>query len=174
MTATGHGSWPPGTVAAVKHTAGAEGVAVLTEANRWACAFGDGHFHAADPVQVRPLLLIDPEDEVQVEQLIRALTDMVPQRVVAPVGAGHGTGVTPLSDSWWVSATQQALRSLLPAPLEPVLPGAVVRDLNGHTHVRAPRDDGRPWVGSDGKWRAWADVLAHDVLSPGIDIEADQ
>lgn len=106
--------------------------------------------------EIRPLLVIDPEDREQVERLAMA----------------HGgvSGDAPLTgDLWSIPGLrmQAALRSMLtpPGPEEPQGLGAVVEDVEGTQFVRM--HDGW-WHGGHPVSRNWAAINVVRVLSTGV------
>lgn len=103
---------------------------------------------------VRPLLVIDPEDREQVERLMERFHM-----------GDRGELITNADDM------QAALRSLLapPKPDEPQQYGAVVEDSEGARWIRIEPTLDKPWYRSDIGMRAhWLMIDAVGVLSEGI------
>jgi hypothetical protein len=105
----------------------------------------------------RPLVVIDPEDREQVEQLAAACR------------TAFGWTCGPTEND--TTATQAALRSLVtpPKPPEPQGLGAVVEDAEGRRWVRGEH----AWTNLGAKgiflnWTAYADLAAVKVLSEGV------
>lgn len=106
-----------------------------------------------DMAEYRPLVVIDPEDDEQVERLDRAVDKAL----------GESPKYTSTTE-----CMQIALRSLLPAkPDEPTGLGAVVEDAEGRVYVRV-RDVENQWAGRDGHWRTWPHIAAVKILSGGV------
>lgn len=146
-------------------------VAVITAANRTkpyraiydaaAATWRDtsGSFCVDQPVTHRPLLVIDLQDWERLEQVTRALHDR------------HGKSVSsePGVSSWdlAVMVVQDALRELLKPPAPTGL-GAIVEDADGHLHTLVRAESAQPFVGSDGRWRSYADITAVRVVRAGL------
>lgn len=158
-------TYEPGTVA-VATVRGVPNVRVIRRATGWAKIDGTRVFHdrIAAVTDVRPLVVLDPEDTEQVQRLVRAFWDA--QRV------DDGDG----SDSAYMA---EALRSLNhpPKPAEPKGLGAVVEDAKGARWLRVDwvnpwslakpqeRRDGRVLHGSHVTWDR---IDAVKVLSEGV------
>ena len=151
--------WKPGDVAMLTLSDGEQAVGLRPRSNdgwkhsgRWSGGVDYDHIGHTD---ARPLVVIDPEDRVQVERLAE--------------GIGHlWTSRPRVAD-----VVQQALRSLLapPKPDEPTGLGAVVEAINANYFVRATTGE-QPWVRVDNdpdEWGCeWEDIAAVRVLSEGV------
>ena len=164
------GQYPPGTVAmvrvngqwyrAMRQDASGDGLWTLSEP-----ALGqiDHYDYEGQVTEVRPLLVLDPEDREQVERLTRTyLRD-------------YDGGVATVPQPGEVNSMQAALRSLLSSakPEEPKGDGAVVVDAEGNRYVRIGRDSRAQWMAvvprnPDRPWRYWSGIDAVRVLSEGI------
>jgi hypothetical protein len=120
----------------------------------WAQADGaddgwDGDFI----LNLRPVIVIDPEDREQVKRLISAI----------PYAALRADVV---------ERTQAALRELAnprpPKPDEPTGLGAVVEDSNGERFVRSDVVTCNPWRGPDGYPHEYDRIDAVRLLSEGV------
>lgn len=127
-------NWKPGDVAMSKY-----GIVFLTESG-W--IFDDHDGPAAVSLQnLRPLVVIDPEDREQIERLAEVFCKS--------------------PSSGWVEAMQVALREYaeprLPKPSEPIGLGAVVEDSRGILWIRtAPPAAGDPTWCSPSPSRTWS------------------
>ena len=158
--------WKPGDVAAAKHP--------LSDGDVRGIIDTDGRFYTTDLTcrgisssafalsNLRPLVVVDPEDREQVERLAAAI--VTPEGRIEP------------SMERFVDRIADALRSLLapPKPDEPTGLGAVVEDADGTLWTRFSRpvgcDDGAHWAhetATQGN-RAYADITAVRVLSEGV------
>ena len=115
--------------------------------------------------EVRPLVVIDPEDREAVERL----RDLFDVEVIRQNSDPDPRDVTPGARG---NALQAALREFAaPKPARPDEPqglGAVVEDEYGRTHVRVSQHLSNPWLSSDGGQRHWDAVKAVRVLSEGV------
>lgn len=112
------GEWKPGDVAMVMSRGGDSLIGIRVP---YGWEFGTGDLRDSDIEDVRPLVVIDPEDREQVERLVEAM------------GYSIGTGAR-------VDDTQEALRSLAqPEPDEPMNDGALVECNYDGKHGRAVR-----------------------------------
>jgi hypothetical protein len=106
--------------------------------------------------EVRPLVVIDPEDREQVERLLEDWW----QR------GGFGNGAEGHDNM------QAALREFAdpkpPKPVEPLGLGAVVEDVEGLLWVRAGDDEPEWRNDAMGAWKSYADVAVARVLSEGV------
>jgi hypothetical protein len=140
--------WKPGDVAMVPGV----GRAMRTRDGGWVTRSTSTNV-TNNFMNVRPLVVIDPEDREQVERLTEALD-----------WATHPF-------NW--DAMQAALRSLI-APEKPAEPqglGAVVEDAERQTWVRVNCDPGmwRLCQGpARGRFKSYADITAVKVLSEGV------
>ena len=106
------------------------------------------------------VVVIDPTSESDVDRVANAIRD-----------AHRGDRGVQVGIDW--TATQNALRSLLPTPKppEPMGLGAVVEDADGDRWVRAASDH-QPWfhMTSDGRaaWLAYADIDVAESVSEGV------
>lgn len=133
----------------------------------------DGRFYTTDqscvgisssafaPDNLRPLVVIDPEDLEQVEQL----------------------RVDLINSGWIPDGDADALDSILrrvanptpPKPEEPQGLGAVVEDEQGNLWVRTDR--AAPWSpirgigGHSATRRLWSEFTAVRILSPGVEVD---
>ena len=174
-------AWKPGDVALVTWNEGAEPEILFRylagndfDRPEWQSA-EDGEAYPR-PDQLRPLVVIDPEDREQVERLVAAWRS-------AEFGA------PPLDNDQPMTVHQlrmrHALRSLIapPKPPEPTGLGAVVEDAakcrwikidvhhecNDWTPLGAPeRDDPGQATGRSVRW-SYADIAAVRILSEGVD-----
>jgi len=117
---------------------------------------GPEHWHSdSSVIDVRPLVVIDPEDFEQAERLARAFV------------AGWGG-----CDGGMAGAMHTALNTLI-APSKPAEPtglGAVVEDAEGKRWVRGP-EGVHPWVTDlqhSALWFGYDEVDAVRVLSEGV------
>lgn len=152
-----------GTVA-VATVRGVPNVRVIRRATGWASAVeidGRRMFHPdriAAVTDIRPLVVLDPEDTERVQRLVRAFWDA--QRV----DDGDGSDLAYMAE---------ALRSLNhpPKPAEPKGLGAVVEDASGEKWIRCTARLDYAWqiagaVGSP--WVRYAAIDAVRVLSEGV------
>jgi len=111
--------------------------------------------------QIRPLVVIDPEDREQVERLTHVFYEV------------RGLGSPALAPDR-VTNMQAALREFAdpkpPKPAEPTGLGAVVEDTGGVLWVRAGKSYTDPnWrVCGGSEWIRYADIPAVRVLSEGV------
>ena len=142
--------WKPGDVAMLRLDAETE-IRVSRERDGWRGAKGTFY----DPaLSARPLVVIDPEDREQVEQLSDAYWKVR------------------LQDRTRTDALQAALRNLAkptpPKPEEPTGLGAVVEDTWGHLYVRTGSQVA-PWCNvREEQTCTWDHVNAVCVLSEGV------
>lgn len=151
--------WKPGDVAMVTLPGGEQAIGVRPLRNDgWnhsgAFAGGADYDHIGD-TDVRPLVVIDPEDREQVERL-------------------HGLYLA-ARETTSKGDLQVALREFAnptpPKPDEPTGLGAVVEDAEGERYVRhgsASLDESVTWCNSTGAGRSWERVNAVRVLSEGV------
>lgn len=150
--------WKPGDVAMVPGV----GPALRSTSGAWLTPRDAGRMDTASFNEVRPLVVIDPEDREQVERLCLA----------ARVAYDNRLGVGPQS----FDAMQAALRSLIapPNPDEPTGLGAVVEvdslvDEKAKALLVRSHAKREPWLG-DGLKREWDAIDGPiRVLSPGVD-----
>jgi len=146
--------WKPGDVA-VGRIAKYEGRFVFRgEYDGWDELDGtEGGWDGTFIADLRPLVVIDPEDREQVERLVKT----------------YNNGEV---ETEWVDAMQAALRSLIapPKPPEPTGDWAVVADANGDRWLKDGSGGTHPWVGvCTGEWVPYAEIAAVRILSEGID-----
>lgn len=156
--------WKPGDVAATTYkgyqslafvVAGSSCVPEHPRTAHWHGKSG-GWSELHDPlIDRRPLVVIDPEDEENVDTII----DLI--------WTGNDPANRPAT--WRIQA---ALREFAnptpPKPDEPQGLGAVVEDAKGRKWVRADDDD-LPWYrASSDDWREFGSVTAVRILSPGV------
>jgi hypothetical protein len=107
---------------------------------------------------VRPLVVIDPEDREQVQRLEAEMS--------------RGMGWRRLDDGPRVDALQAALREIAtptpPKPEEPKGLGAVVEDGEGYYWVRAVHENRSRWWLALCGWRDYADIDAVRIISDGV------
>lgn len=158
----------PGDVALIESGCWANRHRAMREPHGWIYyTEHQGREYVSDEVAtvVRPLLVVDPEDDAQVERLL------------ASYYSEPGETVRLSS----LHKMQAALRELAnpqpPKPDEPLGLGAVVEDADGERWVRLVRDDSTPddWKrsgysgrGVDELWTRYADIPAVKVLSEGV------
>lgn len=113
----------------------------------------DHYDHQGQVAEVRPLLVLDPEDRSALNDIVQRMEVHTP-----------GSLITPTTDK-----LQAALRSLLPSakPEEPKGLGAVVEDSEGECWAHRA-DDGWACLTSSYMPRAWSGIDAVRVLSEGI------
>lgn len=160
--------WKPGDVAMVgvptKTTPGAQAhvqgnteVAVVKARQGWLALEDTDYFWSDDYSffngEIRPLVVIDPEDTKQVGLLCAALDKQ----------SGFGN---------WIGETQAALREFAnptpPKPDEPIGLGAVVVDSDARIWIHDPTTPTTHNWHSRGVGRAWHNVGAVRVLSDGF------
>lgn len=148
--------WKPGDIVLIDLSSkGLESRRAMREGNAFVDVCGAVW---SDDANVRPLVVIDPEDRDQVERLASAFVDEQSER-------GH-RGV------WWTDL-QVALRSLLeqPNPDEPTGLGAIVEDVTGEKWIRGTaRIADFDWINADDftRSRAYRNIAAVRVLSEGV------
>jgi hypothetical protein len=150
--------WKPGDVAVVKYSHTGPMVAVRVQDD------DEGHWHtecdttAAGMLAeyVRPLVVIDPEDDGQVDELREALA--------------HAQ-----SFGEFATALREFATPTPPKPDEPQGLGAVVEDAEGYRFVRNYDDEStHPWRVIDPAanhtfgWWKWDDIAAVRILGPGV------
>lgn len=111
---------------------------------------------AINGVEVRPLVVIDPEDRDQVERLTAAL--------FSEIGGDWPDGYT-------ANETQAALRKFAdrqPQVTEPMGLGAVVEDDEGRTWIRTNGRPGYEWYLPNQCIRPWSFFTAVRVLHEGM------
>jgi hypothetical protein len=160
--------WQPGQVAMLSDRGGREDVGMCIGGGRvggtvdegmarWRIATGEVWSSVAS---ARPLVVIDPEDRLQVARLVDAIE----------AEARRGTAGT-------LTRHQEALRSLItpPRPPEPQGLGAVVEDAKGRKWLRMGNDNlRRRWaregnIGGDmAAWCQYDRIPAVRVLSDGV------
>lgn len=157
--------WKPGEVAATEYR-GVTSQAMVVEGKscptmhpttaHWHSVSGGWNPLTETEVKYRPLVVIDPEDRDQVEDICR--------RYVEAYGGRWDGREKPVSDM------QAALRSLVepPKPEEPTGLGAVVEDADGIRYVLHGVPDGEGWCDPDGIGRRWGSISAVRVLSEGV------
>lgn len=155
-------TYEPGTVA-VATVRGVSGVRVVRGDGHWAVAADTDDYimdYRGLVTDVRPLVVLDPEDREQVERFCVALD--------------RHSG---FENRW--HEVRSALIELTrpPKPPEPTGLGAVVEDAEGVRWVRAGDSHGGVLVdnwrrvttqGDDGWWQAWPRITAVRVLSEGV------
>ena len=151
--------WKPGDVALTS-----KGTRALLVGRKWIAQDGAPWSNERFPSNLRPLVVIDPEDAEQVERLA-AIYARQP----------HGAFLSDLT-----AELQAALREFAnptpPKPAEPTGLGAVVEDADGIRWVRRGRTH---FVAAEGSPPAeyntslvWAEIAAVRVLSPGVEADA--
>lgn len=147
--------WKPGDVAWARYTDSSGGEIALRTQTGWMGTRGGMPEGTMEAYDLRPLVVIDPEDREQVERLYASWLD----NLAAPEREAQ------------VNAMQAALRSLFdpPKPDEPKGLGAVVEDETGIRWVRAAQA-GDPWRPTSGpaNWREYGLIKAVRVLSEGV------
>lgn len=160
--------WKPGDVAAVRFAWGMGEYRTCLRGQRygrwgWFHSVLDGFTaddHPAGPTDVRPLVVIDPEDSDDRERLLTLLQGMS--------FAAHACGA--------LTCLHAALREFAnptpPKPEEPTGLGAVVEDSEGRRYVRCDWSPDSRWHCSDddtGNYDdLWRDIKATRVLSEGV------
>lgn len=154
--------WKPGDVGASRY-----GVVFYTERG-WFFDDGSGPNGPEEkfypPRDLRPLVVIDPEDREQVERLTSALK------------LWRLKNIECLADEQEVTDVQAALREFAnptpPKPEEPTGLGAVVEDAEGERWVRKGNSShGEDWtrqIGDAWTGGSWDRVAAVRVLSEGV------
>ena len=145
--------YAPGTVA-VATVRGVENVRVMWDGVDWVGAkVHHSYEHGMEDVtDVRPLVVLDPEDDADVKRLCEAYRSV-----------DHGVGTMPM---------QKALRALVrpPKPAEPTAIGSRVEEANGIRYTRfsdsEAHNDG-DWINEDGVVVQWSAINAVRVLSKG-------
>lgn len=114
----------------------------------------------------RRLVVIDPEDRVQVEEFAQAY-------VATWHGARRGESTLEIT----TRQMQVALREFAtPQPRieEPTLPGAVIKTTDGKFWVRGEVLGEFPWTSpadaACADWAAWSELDVVKVLSPGVEV----
>lgn len=148
--------WQPGDVALVR-ISGRDRLAlrVAWPTEDWMSVY-DGGLYPRDTNEIRPLVVIDPEDREQVEQLAQRFYD-------------QWSGCDGARDI----ALQAALRSLIepPKPDEPTGLGAVVEDSEGRRWVLVRSDESPTcnwWHDGGLGSNDYADISVVRVLSEGV------
>lgn len=156
--------WKPGDVAATDYR-GVTSRAMVVEGRscpqmhpprpHWHSLRGGWNPLDDEHVTHRPLVVIDPEDRGQVEELIRLF---------------WANGNDDCDD---IRATQAALREFAnptpPKPDEPLGLGAVVEDAEDRRWVRNESRDDCPWrCAVDLCWLPYSEITAVRILSPGV------
>lgn len=148
--------WKPGDVAMVRHDS-SEWRTGIRHGDRARWNTSGGFWFDAQVSEVRPLVVIDPEDREQVERLLCL----------------GGYEVCGVSGGISVENMQAALREFAnpkpPKPDEPMGLGAVVEDGEGEQWVRVRRgSEDYPWAKGRNAWRYWEEIDAVRVLSEGV------
>jgi hypothetical protein len=153
--------WKPGDVAMVTYRLGQcteSNVCAKTDKG-WDClAPGVGFLLHGDVIEVRPLVVIDPEDHDQVERLRSSLESMS----FSLWACGAATCLT--------TALREFANPTPPKPDEPTGLGAVVEDAEGRRWLRFDANTGGwPWI-HDGPLdsRKYDAITAVRVLSDGV------
>ena len=147
--------WKPGDVAMVTTRHG-EHQGQHTSGGHWFVNRLGGMFSSGRQViDVRPLVVIDPEDEDEMQRVVDALY-------------AKGSRQFSLHLDW--CEVQAALRSLVAPskPDEPLGLGAVVEDAEGRRWVRAPRESRCDWHCQELGPTKWSVIAAVKVLSEGV------
>lgn len=160
--------WKPGDVAAVVWNADAKPEILFRylagddfDMPAWMSS-EDGEAYPR-PDQLRPLVVIDPEDREQVERLADAMWS------AGLLGTGVGIGNT--ASAAECRSLAAALRSLItpPRPDEPTGLGAVVEDEDGRFWVRHSNTPGAfPWLAEGQGVEGWSNITAVRILSEGV------
>lgn len=138
--------WKPGDVAMIPFARG--DVRGMYTTDGWVCS--DMHYPAVHGYSdLRPLVVIDPEDSEAVERHWRMAGQSLPS---------------------FRAALREYANPTPPRPDEPQGLGAVVEDADGVRWVRSERHDCAPWdrVGEPVGGFLWPDVAAVRVLSEGV------
>jgi hypothetical protein len=132
-----------------------------TDDAEWVSAVEGGAYPLDD--ELRPLLVLDPEDREQVLRLADYLDAAF--AAIDPAGFAEAPEV---DDKVSVNIVRTALRSLLdPKPEEPKGLGAVVRDHGGRHWIRAGRIK-HSWYRPHGVWAKYVNIDVVEVLSHGV------
>lgn len=163
--------WQPGDVALASYDGEVKtylyGREFETDRFRWIGADGSTSVDFRLAEWWGPLVVIDPEDRQQVEQLVKALSTGQPTIGLDPTNRE-------MVDQAWVTRTQTALRefdnSTPPKPEEPTGLGAVVEDAAGRKWVRT--EWRYPWTVTydeeSGESNNYADIDVVRILSEGV------
>jgi len=160
--------WKPGDVAMVSVSDLDEPQIMLRDKAGWADREATFYWDKAEAgweiTDVRPLVVIDPEDAEQIGRLAEAWEAQT-----------HATlSDTPMTLTQY--RLQAALRSLItpPKPEEPTGLGAVVEDAEGYFWIRSATSGGDPWRAEGARapggrsFHTWSDIVAVKVLSEGV------
>jgi hypothetical protein len=154
--------WKPGDVALVPFDRPDDVPAMWMDGRGW--VLSDGRGASENFTDVRPLVVIDPEDTESVERLAALWWDEVRKDMPHP---GQ-------RDKALAAALREFANPTPPKPEEPTGLGAVVEDDEGNRYVNALFGHDRHWVRSgpivDGRTRLrdYADIAAVRVLSEGV------
>ena len=128
----------------------------------------DDYNHLNDVgVDLRRLVVIDPEDREQVERLMAVYTGEAVKR-----GAISFAGYADKRADSMQAALREFATPTPPRPDKPTGLGAVVEDAEGHLWVQVRSDDRRSYRQARGenvgRYRDYADITAVRVLSEGV------
>lgn len=165
--------WKPGDVAWARYTDSSGGEIALRTQTGWMGTRGGMPEGTMEAYDLRPLVVIDPDDREQMEHLLEAHNKA--EQDAACKGGECGSG------SCWIDIMQAALREFAnptpPKPDEPQGLGAVVKDARGVRWVRTESAKGlrNPWQatlhpaeGDRVRSLPYADISAVRVLSEGV------
>lgn len=176
--------WKPGDVAMVTTASwgglkGRTGRAWLNEVGCWVFADGEAFHSSRDDLikNVRPVVVVDPEDREQVERIYRGMwaDTMDPDEMPQPGSTEYEEDIRALANSLREFASPKP-----PKPEEPKRYLSVVRLADGRRYWRWSAGDvhtGHPWrllgavhadTEDDGNFR-WSDLDVVEVESDGIE-----
>lgn len=152
--------WKPGDVALIPFARG--DIRAMFTTDGWAISDAPDVRGIGEFGDVRPIVVIDPEDHQQVERLVKALSTGQPLIGLDPTNRE-------MVDQAWVTHTQTALREFAnptpPKPEEPTGLGAVVEDVEGDLLTHIGNHD---WVTPGGDSFIWSELKVVRVLSEGV------
>lgn len=164
-------TYPEGTLAMITALNRRRPYRAFFTGQEWKEAEGLGYFTVIEPVTVRPLVVIDPDDRKQVERFRDATVDALMEHVGKQCVRERDFTNVDLGNAMQ-AALRQFAESKPAKPDEPTGLGAVVEDGEGVRWVRVDAvGSGRTasnWVDAYSKENRWSDIDAVRVLSEGV------
>jgi hypothetical protein len=159
--------WKPGDVAALHYSFADAGRAIRVSGckghgscDHW--HFANGNHGTGDGAsEIRPLVVIDPEDREQVERLYRAIYRAF---------GDDPSDYSPDDERDMQAALREFADPKPPKPAEPTGLGAVVEDIDAALWVHSCQGGRAQWMrrNNPSAWREWSEIDAVRVLSEGV------
>jgi hypothetical protein len=166
------GDFKPGDVAMVMCNDGVRRIALYcTHIQRPFWRFTTGGMRDVEISDARRLVVIDPEDAEQVERLAQVYDETFER--LNPGTYSYAPTLGEDADNALMQAALRKFADPKPRIEEPTGLGAVVEDADGRLWISNYTSGSTRWrsdrrVNNFVGWRAWADIKAVTILSPGV------